>query len=97
MQQYVEWVLWVVRKKNQHDLNQVISVKQESVDGLQVPSYVDSTTYANSPVGQGTSARQGPQHVSNNGGGDECEPVVLPSKFLTFPKGLHPFGLFACY
>lgn len=93
MQQYVEW-RWK-DKNNQNDLNQVISVKQESVDGLQVPSYVDSTTYANSPVGQGTSARQGQQHVSNNGGGDECDPVVLPSKFHPFHSSI--LGAFACY
>uniref|UniRef100_A0AAR5PAU8 Probable nuclear hormone receptor HR3 n=1 Tax=Dendroctonus ponderosae TaxID=77166 RepID=A0AAR5PAU8_DENPD len=58
----------------------VISVKQEStaVDGLQVPSYVDSTTYVSSPIGQSTSTRQGQQHAGS-GGGDECEPVVLPN------------------
>ncbi|XP_030764932.1 probable nuclear hormone receptor HR3 isoform X2 [Sitophilus oryzae] len=67
----------------------VISVKQENtaVDALQVPSYVDSTTFVSSPMsGQGTSSsstRQGSQQHSvagnGGGGGDECEPVVLPN------------------
>lgn len=65
----------------------VVSVKQEgaTVDNL-VPSYVDSTTFINSPgVQQGSTVRQQglvQQRNGAGGGGDDCESVALPSKFL---------------
>lgn len=67
----------------------VVSVKQEGttpVDNL-VPSYVDSTTFINSPgVQQGSTVtrQQGlvQQRNGASGGGDDCESVALPSKFL---------------
>lgn len=65
----------------------VVSVKQEgtAVDNL-VPSYVDSTTFINSPAGlqQGSNVRQQglvQQRNGGSGGGDDCESVALPSKF----------------
>lgn len=68
----------------------VVSVKQEgtAVDNL-VPSYVDSTTFINSPgVQQGSNVRQQGLVQQRNGGsgvGDDCESVALPSKFLRKP------------
>lgn len=65
----------------------VVTVKQEgsAVDNL-VPSYVDSTTFINSPsVQQGSTVRQQglvQQRNGASGGGDDCESVALPSKFL---------------
>lgn len=65
----------------------VVSVKQEgtTVDNL-VPSYVDSTTFINSPgVQQGSTVRQQglvQQRNGGSGGGDDCESVALPSKSL---------------
>lgn len=77
----------------------MVSIKQEGTvqDGL-VPSYVDSTTFLNSPTVQQpatASTRQqsstsAQQHRTGSGAGssDDCEPVSLPSKFwLVFCRG----------
>ncbi|KAF5304802.1 hypothetical protein FQR65_LT07819 [Abscondita terminalis] len=60
----------------------MVSIKQEgAVQDNLVPSYVDSTTFINSPnVQQQTSVRQ--QNNSQNvqqRSGDDCEPVSLPN------------------
>lgn len=66
----------------------VVSVKQElAVDSL-VPSYVDSTTYVNSPQVQQTNTVNRQQNIAESIGlqqrsaGDECETVTLPSKLV---------------
>lgn len=61
----------------------MVSVKQEGTQQENlVPSYVDSTTFLNSPnVQQQTNARQqnSTQNVQQRSG-DDCESVSLPSK-----------------
>lgn len=69
----------------------MVSVKQEgTVQDSLVPSYVDSTTFLNSPTvqqpataiaRQQSSAQSSQQHrTGSSGSSDDCEPVSLPSK-----------------
>ncbi|KAJ8932186.1 hypothetical protein NQ314_014859 [Rhamnusium bicolor] len=60
----------------------VVSVKQEGAVENLVPSYVDSTTFVNSPnVQQSNTVRQqsSTQNMQQRSG-DDCESVTLPSK-----------------